>query len=88
LPCGRHVRPNHRHVLDSERHERYFVQRRQRLHDERYLSGRRVLARHHSDLPRARHVSHARHVQPEHWYVFDSERHERYLVQRRQRLHG
>ena len=68
--------------------QRHGLQRRQRLHADRHLPGRRVHRRQPGDLHRDRPVPRRRHLQPATGVCSNPERGQRHRVQRRQRLHA
>src|SRR5213593_3517775 len=85
VPHARHLQPRDGRLQQPRQARRRFLQRRQRVHADRHLSGRRL----RGDEPRRVHglrpVPHGRHLQPRDGRLHQSRQARRGTLQRRQR---
>ena len=88
VPRGRDLKPRDGDVLEPERCEWNGLQRRQRLHAKRLVSGRRVHGIESRDVHSIGSVPRRRDMQSGQRHVLEPERGEWNRLQRRQRLYA
>ena len=83
----RHLRYEHGRLLEPREGQQHRVQRRQRLHPIRHLSGRRLHRREPRHVLGARSMPRHGHLRYQHRHLLEPDEGQQHRVQRRQRLH-